>query len=139
MPIHITWDDRDRQVMRYVFVSPWTWDDYFDVQAIADDMRAEAPSNAEAGLTIILDMTASRALPKNTLDFVAGIVKGRRRFSDGVRLRHLVIVGMNRGTRYFIDALMRLFPGHNDFIIQHDTLDAAYEALGIAPEPAAIE
>ncbi len=121
MSVTLVWEDERKSIVRYVFVAPWEWDQFY---ACWDQVK-EALDTSPHKISAIIDITEMGTPPPNTLMHMRALIQQRHEnFSD-----RLIIVGAGKiGTIYgaLAQQLAAVIRYHLVFV---DTLEEARRLL----------
>lgn len=123
MPIHVSWDNEHRTVIRYEFLNPWTWQDLSAAIDRVDEMIRDVPYTVH----FIADMTRGDTLPDKFLTHISAL-------SRKVRGRDGLIAVVNTNT--FAQAVYGIFTRLNNNVMSRvvftPSLQAARAHLEVA-------
>jgi hypothetical protein len=120
MSVTYRWDNAQKSIVHYQFTDNWTWDEFYPV---LDQVNIEMQTLNHA-VSVILDMSQSKAIPANTVSQFSKIARlGRER--PGLR----AVVTANT----FVVSLYRIFIKVNhrvqDRFVLCNTLEEAREKI----------
>lgn len=102
MPIEVQWDNEERTVMRWVYQSPWSWEEAYQ----AHEQEMALIDCVEHIVDGIADMRQAQGLPKGSLTAGVSIMN-----KSHERMDLLVILGANRLIQSMYDMMCKLHPG----------------------------
>jgi hypothetical protein len=120
MPIHVEWGNTEQTVLNFTFVSPWTWDEFYEMQNQVTALCSGITYVVDA----IADVSAGRALPPNALTHLS---KAAAKIppDQGV----LTAVGIDSFMRNMIDMALAKSPHLRGRLKLVDSLDEAYATI----------
>jgi hypothetical protein len=102
MPATIEWDPVVPDVMLMTLVSPWTWEEYYQVDDKFGEMLADpAPERVD----VIVDFTNGTVLPTNIFTHFQ---RSSQNTHPSINL--IMAVGVNNVLRRILGVIVRLFP-----------------------------
>lgn len=127
MSVIVTWDNRNRNALRYIHYGNWTWNQLDD----ALEESHQKLRRVHETVHVIIDLRESGALPRLPVMREKGTLSlGQSK--DGL----LILVGVNSLTWPYFDVLKRLYRNRRNREHVHfvDTLEEARAlAMGVVP------
>lgn len=121
MPIHVSWQDDDQRLLRFVYEGKWTVADFYEALEQGNALLDSAPGPAVA----VLDVRASHSMPNGFMGTIGNISKKRH-----PRMVLMVMLGMNPLVRGFISIYRKVYPTKPENSPIHFAVDEAeVEAL----------
>jgi len=123
MPIHITWDNSDRTILRWDFEPDWDWDEFRSAAAAAEMMITQVPHRVD----IIHNALANPDVPPPAMRFKP------RPLDLPARVGVIVLVGDNPALSALITLFMRVFHTLNTRLAAASSLEEARMIIAEAP------
>ncbi|HVU09893.1 MAG TPA: hypothetical protein VHD90_01395 [Phototrophicaceae bacterium] len=121
MSVAVVWEDEQKSVVRYVFVDPWAWDQFY---AGWDQVKAVLDASPHK-ISAILDLTEMRAIPPNSLMHMRALIQQRHpNFSE-----LLIVVGSGKFGATYGALAQQLAAAIRYRLIFTDTLEEARRLL----------
>ncbi len=99
--IELDWDDSQKTTIRYTFVDPWTWDEYYATNARRDALLSEVSHVVD----LILDFRQGKYMPSQAIHHI------RRAMAwENTQRGIIVIVGVHSMLQALGSVLITLSP-----------------------------
>jgi hypothetical protein len=100
--IDVEWTNADKNILRWRFTVPWTWDEFFTTQVQANAMIDEVPGKVDH----IFDTLNVQSLPANAIVNLRQVIS-RRHARNGV----IVLVGARTTVMSMLTIIINAIPG----------------------------
>lgn len=120
MPVSVEWDNDEQMVLRFTFVTPWTWDQFYEMHNETSILL----SNVGYVVDAIVDVTQSHAIPPNALTHFSKIA-GKLSPNRGV----IVGIGVDAFMRSMVDMVLSQSPDLKDRLYMVKTWDEVYAII----------
>ncbi len=120
MPIYVDWDNPTQSVLRFIFISPWTWDEFYEMH----NQVAALCGEVNRTIDVIVDVTETKALPQNALTHFSKAVSHLPP-NDGV----YVAIGVSTFLKSMVDIVLKQAPELSEKLYMVNNLDEAYTLI----------
>lgn len=122
MKITVEWDNEQHTILRWVFQSRWSWDDYSTAQQESNEILAEIDHPVD----VIGDLRNTSSLPSNALTAYRGFVA-----ETAPNVDLIVLVGASRFVKAMVNVFVKVMPGKvpGTHFVMADTIDRAYTLI----------
>ncbi len=99
--IELDWDDLQKTIIRYTFIDPWTWDEYYATNDKRDAMLSSVPHI----VNIILDFRRGKQIPSQAMTHFRKAAAW-----DSPQRGGVVILGIHNMLQALGNIMMILYP-----------------------------
>ena len=122
MPITVNWDDSEQNVLHFVYMGQWTWDDYQRVTLQARELAKIATGQID----VIANFSQSSPLPNNALSYFR---KSYTTAQSTIGFNIAVLVFRDSFLTRMIEVFQRLYASGGGKITTTSSVEAARQII----------
>ncbi len=123
MPILVEWGNAEQTILSLSFVSPWTWDDFYEMQSQVTALTA----GVDYVVDTLVDVSKGRSLPPNALTHLS---KGAAKVPPNSGI--IAAVGVDAFIRSMMDMVITRAPHLKGKFQMVSSTDEAYKRIAEA-------
>jgi hypothetical protein len=117
MGVRVSWDNPDRDIIRFEFDGEWNWDELHAASDQATDMLDTSVKTVD----FIMDIRSTNKIPGDVMSHAERLASGSH-----ARRGLMVVVGANKLLRTLSGGLRKLFPVATQNVILAADMEEAY-------------
>jgi hypothetical protein len=99
--IQLDWDDDQQTIIRYRFLHPWTWAEYYATDAQRDEMF----NTSDQIIDIILDFSEGKHIPDEAMTHLPKVASW-----DSPKRGVIIVIGVNRMLQTLANIMISVYP-----------------------------